>query len=147
LFVSTYECVFILRPDLDDEATEAAIQRVLGQIAEIGGTVENTDRWGKRRLAYEINDQHEGIYTVVKFQAAPGQTAELERNLRIFEQVLRYMTTQIDPDRPPIELNRPRREAEDGDVGDGDYERREPRRRHDDLGLDDAGDVEVPDLS
>ena len=96
MFVSTYECVFILRPDLDDEATEAAIQRVLGQIAEIGGTVENTDRWGKRRLAYEINDQHEGIYTVVKFQAAPGQTAELERNLRLAGDVLRYLVVKLE---------------------------------------------------
>lgn len=96
MFVSAYECVFILRPDLDDEATEASIQRVLGQIADIGGTVENVDRWGKRRLAYEIDDQREGVYTVVKLHAAPGQTAELERNLRLAGDVLRYLVVKLE---------------------------------------------------
>lgn len=94
--MSPYECVFILRPDVDEEATEVAIQRVLGQVVDIGGTVENVDRWGKRRLAYEIRDQREGVYTVIKFHAAPGHTAELERNLRLAGDVLRYLVVKLE---------------------------------------------------
>jgi small subunit ribosomal protein S6 len=88
--------VFILRPDLDEEATEAAIQRVLGQITGMGATVQNVDRWGKRRLSYEIKDQREGTYVLVKLQAEPGQTAEIERNLRIAGDVLRYLVVKLE---------------------------------------------------
>lgn len=94
--MSSYECVFILRADLGEEATEEAIQRVLGQIADFGGTVENVDRWGKRRLAYEIDDQREGVYTVVRMHAQPGQTAELERHLKLAGDVLRYLVVKVE---------------------------------------------------
>ena len=83
------------------------------------------------------------------FNGDGATVAELERNLRIFEQVLRYMTTQIDPNRPPIELHRPRRDGmgEDGAEGEGDDEPREARRRNDDIALDESADADVPDLS
>ncbi len=94
--MSSYECVFVLRADLGEEASEEAIQRVLGQIADFGGTVENVDRWGKRRLAYEIDDQREGVYTVLRLHAQPGQTAELERNLKLAGDVLRYLVVKVE---------------------------------------------------
>ncbi len=94
--LSSYECVFILRADLGEEPTEEAIQRVLTQIADLGGTVESVDRWGKRRLAYEIDDQREGVYTVVRLHAQPGQTAELERNFRLAGDVLRHLIVRVE---------------------------------------------------
>ncbi len=94
--MTSYECIFIVRPDLDEEATETAVSRVLTQIGDIGGTVENVDRWGKRRLAYEINDYREGVYTLVKLHAQPGATAELERNLKLASEVLRYMVVKLE---------------------------------------------------
>lgn len=93
--MATYECMFILRPDLTEEAVEAAITRLLGLIGELGGTVENVDRWGKRRLAYEINDLREGIYTIIKFHSEPGTTTELERNLKLAPEVIRYMVVKL----------------------------------------------------
>ncbi|MBM4243552.1 MAG: 30S ribosomal protein S6 [Deltaproteobacteria bacterium] len=143
----SYEALIAYHPEIGEAAIKDQIERVKQIIEGHGGEVTQVVEWGMRDLSYRIKKQRRAFYTVLVFKGDGATVAELERNLRIFEQVLRYMTTQIDPDRPPIELNRPRREAEDGDVGDGDYERREPRRRHDDLGLDDAGDVEVPDLS
>ena len=84
-----------MRPDLTEEAVEAAITRILGLIGELGGTVENVDRWGKRRLAYEINDLREGNYTIVKFHAEPGTTTELERNLKLASEVIRYLVVKL----------------------------------------------------
>jgi small subunit ribosomal protein S6 len=92
----SYELLFILRPDLDEETTEAAITRVLTQIGDLGGTVESVDRWGKRRLAYLINDYREGVYTVVKLHAPAGATAELERNLKLAPEVMRYLVTKLE---------------------------------------------------
>jgi small subunit ribosomal protein S6 len=94
--MTSYECLFIVRPDLDEEATEAAITRVLSQIGDIGGTVENVDRWGKRRLAYEVSDYREGVYTIVKLHAQAGATAELERNLKLASDVLRYLVVKLE---------------------------------------------------
>lgn len=92
----SYELLFVLKPDLDEEATEAAITRVLSLAGDIGGTVENVDRWGKRRLAYLIDDYREGVYTVVKLHAQAGATAELERHLRLAPEVMRYLVTKLE---------------------------------------------------
>lgn len=94
--MTSYECLFIVRPDLDEEATENAISRVLTSVGDLGGTVENVDRWGKRRLAYEINDYREGVYAVVKLHAQAGATAELERNLKLSPDVLRFLVVKLE---------------------------------------------------
>jgi len=94
--MTSYECLFIIRPDLDDEATENAVSRVLTNIGDLGGTVEDVDRWGKRRLAYEIDDYREGVYTVVKLHAQAGATAELERNLKLSPDVLRFLVVKLE---------------------------------------------------
>lgn len=94
--LTSYECLFIVRPDLDEETTEAAITRVLTQIGDLGGTVENVDRWGKRRLAYLIDDYREGVYTVVKLHAQAGVTAELERGLKLAPEVMRYLVVKLE---------------------------------------------------
>lgn len=96
--MTPYELLFILRPDLDEETTEGAITRVLTQIGDIGGTIEDgdVDRWGKKRLAYEVEDYHEGVYTVVKFKAPAGATVELERNLKLAPEVLRFLVVKIE---------------------------------------------------
>lgn len=146
----SYEALIAYHPEIGEAAIKDQIERVKQIIEGQGGEVTQVVEWGMRDLSYRIKKQRRAFYTVLVFKGDGATVSELERNLRIFEQVLRYMTTQIDPDRPPIELNRPRRDgaSEDGsDGGDGDEERREPRRRHDDLALDDAADVEVPDLS
>lgn len=93
-----YELLFILRPDLDDQAVEANIDRVRQLIEQHGGAVENVDRWGKRRLAYEIDRFRDGYYVIVHFKAPPGAHKEIERVLNITDTVLRHLTVRLDED-------------------------------------------------
>lgn len=86
-----YELVFIVHPELDDTALEGIVDRVKGWITEAGGTVEKVDMWGKKRMAYMIQKQREGNYVFFKTQMPPAFTAELERNFRFLEPVMRYM--------------------------------------------------------
>lgn len=159
----SYEALIAYHPDIGEAAIKDQIERVKQIIEGHGGEVTQAVEWGLRDLSYRIKKQRRAFYTIVVFNGDGATVAELERNLRIFEQVLRYMTTQIDPNRPPLELNRPRREGgeEDGDEhGDRDHRERDRdrdrdrdrgdrdrRRGGDDLGLDDGADVDAPDLS
>jgi small subunit ribosomal protein S6 len=86
-----YEVVYILRPDMEEEPTTQYIDRISGIITTMGGTVDNIDKWGKRRLAYEINDQREGYYVVVKFHGGPKVAGELDRIFKISDEVLRHI--------------------------------------------------------
>lgn len=86
-----YELVFIIRPDLDDEATEAVIDKVRSMIENNGAEITKVDKWGKRRLAYEIKDLREGFYVVVNFKGEAAVAAELDRVLKITDTVLRHM--------------------------------------------------------
>jgi len=89
--VRGYELVVIIRPDLDDEATEAVIEKVRSMIENNGGEIVKLDKWGKRRLAYEINDLRDGFYVVIKFKGEAAVSAELDRVLKITDTVLRHM--------------------------------------------------------
>ena len=88
---ASYETVFVLSTKLTEEATAAMVKKFTDLIAE-NGTVESVDEWGKRRLAYEINYETEGYYVLVNFTSAPEFPAELDRNFRITEGVIRYLT-------------------------------------------------------
>ena len=85
-----YEVMYILRPDLDQEAVQAAIERFQGVINN-GGEITNQEVMGKRRLAYEIQKYRDGIYVVVNFNATAETVAELERVLRISDEVIRFL--------------------------------------------------------
>jgi len=93
--VKKYEVIFIVRPD-DEEAVEAVIAKVEGIITGTGGEIEKTDKWGKRRLAYEVKKQTEGYYCVIYFAAEPKTVFELERVLKITDGVLRHMVVAKD---------------------------------------------------
>jgi small subunit ribosomal protein S6 len=91
-----YELVFIVRPDLDDNAFKDVVERVRSWITEGGGTVSKVDLWGKRKLAYTIRKQKEGQYVLIKSQMPPAFSATLERNLRFLEPVMRFLVTTVD---------------------------------------------------
>jgi small subunit ribosomal protein S6 len=93
-----YELMFILDGDLDDGAVEAGIGRITDQVKAKGGDVRTTDRWGKRRFAYEINHKHDGFYTVLEFVAEGGGLDDLERQLRLADDVVRHKLIRL-PDR------------------------------------------------
>jgi len=89
--VRAYELIAILKPELDEEQAGATVDKVEKLIAAQGGSVENIDRWGKRRLAYEIGGHREGNYVVMNFHGLPGTVQELERVLKITDEVIRYL--------------------------------------------------------
>lgn len=87
----TYEVVLIVNPELDEDALNGVVDRVKNWITESGGTVTKVDMWGKRRMAYIIRKQREANYVLIVAELNPSSTAELERNLRFLEPVMRYM--------------------------------------------------------
>jgi small subunit ribosomal protein S6 len=86
-----YELVIIIHPDLDDEAIEQALDRIKGWITDGGGSIDKIDKWGKRRMSYEIQKQNEGIYYLLNVSMLPTSIVELERNMTILESVMRHM--------------------------------------------------------
>jgi small subunit ribosomal protein S6 len=84
-----YELMVILDPEIDERTVAPSLDKFLGVIRNDGGTIENVDIWGRRRLAYEINKKNEGIYAVVNFSATPAATQELDRQLKLSEAVMR----------------------------------------------------------
>ncbi len=88
--MAKYETMLITTATLDEEASAALIGKFKSLI-EANGTIDSVDEWGKRRLAYPINDEAEGIYTVIKFQSAPDFPAELDRVYKITDGVLRSL--------------------------------------------------------
>ena len=86
-----YETIFILNPALEEEAVKANIEKFKGVIENGGGTVENVDFWGKRKLAYEIAKVNEGYYTLVNFTADSELPRELDRIFRITDGVMRHI--------------------------------------------------------
>jgi len=89
-----YEAMVVLRPALEEAALEATLDRFTSVIAEQGGEITHVDQWGKRRLAYTIDDQIEGFYVVIKFRGNPGITTELERVMRISDAVMRFLVVR-----------------------------------------------------
>jgi len=86
-----YELMYIVRPELDDEAVRAAVTRVRGMIEAQNGEVVKTTLWGKRRLAYEVNHLRDGHYVLVVLHLDGDRVAPLERALRIDETVFRHL--------------------------------------------------------
>ena len=89
-----YETIFILHPSLDEEAVKANIKKFKGVIENGGGTVENVDFWGKRKLAYEIAKVNEGFYTLINFEANTELPKELDRVFRITDGVIRHIVVK-----------------------------------------------------
>ncbi|HZJ82706.1 MAG TPA: 30S ribosomal protein S6 [Clostridia bacterium] len=94
--MNKYESIYILRPTMEEEALKAMIERFTNLITNQGGEIIKVDEWGKRRLAYPVQDLHEGYYVLTKFQAESEVPSELERNYKIADDVLRYLIIRED---------------------------------------------------
>lgn len=90
-----YETIFIVNPNLGEEAITAIVEKFKSLI-EKHGTVESVDDWGKRRMAYEINDLREGYYTLIQFESDPSFPAELDRVYKITDGVMRSIIISRD---------------------------------------------------
>ncbi|MFX4262975.1 30S ribosomal protein S6 [Pelotomaculum propionicicum] len=91
-----YEVVFVHRPDLDEEKSAALIERFKDLIETHGGEVLKIDKWGKRRLAYEVKDLREGVYIIAHMNAEPKVATELDRVFKITDEVLRHIIVRED---------------------------------------------------
>lgn len=90
-----YEVMFIV--DIaNEEVIQAAVKLVQDTIVRIGGTVTKVDEWGKRHLGYEVKHQNEGYYVVIDFEADPSQIAELDRIIKIHEEIIRHIIVKQD---------------------------------------------------
>ncbi len=94
--VRPYEMMVVLKPDLENEAVEAFADRVSSIIQTQNGTVDEVIRWGRRRLAYEIKDCKDGIYLIFNFHSNPDAARELDRQLKLSDEVLRFMVIRSD---------------------------------------------------
>ncbi|MCY7395804.1 MAG: 30S ribosomal protein S6 [Nocardioides sp.] len=92
----TYELMVILDPSLEERTVEPSLDKYLNVVRKDGGSVESVEVWGRRRLAYEVKKNAEGIYAVVKLTAEPATVKELDRQLTLNESILR--TKVIRPD-------------------------------------------------
>ena len=95
----TYEVVFIIDPGAADDEVMRLSEAVQKIITGQGGTITKTEVMGKRRLAYEINHKKDGTYVLLEVEGSGAEIAELERRLRVNDQILRYMTIRVDEDR------------------------------------------------
>jgi small subunit ribosomal protein S6 len=91
-----YETIYILRPNTANEGVAEVNARIRGIIEGMGGKIIKVDNWGKRRLAYEVAKERKGIYLYWQYLAQPGVVEECERNLRMLDNVIRYLTTKVD---------------------------------------------------
>ena len=96
-----YETIYILSPNTLNDAVGDVNDKVKGIIEERGGKVLKVDNWGKRRLAYEIRAERKGIYLYWQYLGNPDIVAEFERNMRMLDSVMRYMTIKVDEDVTP----------------------------------------------
>lgn len=92
--MNKYEVAIVLNAKSDEEVRKATLDKINEYIVRFEGAVTSVDEWGKRRLAYEINDVKEGFYYFFHVDANADFPAELERRLRIMEQVLRYLVVR-----------------------------------------------------
>ena len=95
-----YEVLYIVRADLDDDKVQEIVKRVNTLIEKAGGSLERTNIWGKRKLAYEVKHQKEGSYILQDFQLGQDRIPELEAALKITEEVLRHLVVRK-PDKAP----------------------------------------------
>ena len=146
-----YETIYILRPNTPNEGVAEVNSRIKGVIEGMGGKVIKVDNWGKRRLAYEVAKERKGIYLYWQYLAQPGVVEETERNLRMLDSVIRYLTVKVDEN---IDVG-----ARPTEIDDTSYDKAaQTAADEEDLFLsrgteetpssdeDEYGDFEVPDL-
>ena len=92
--MNKYEAMYIVTPEMEDEAIKGVIEKFSGIITANGGEIEKTDEWGRKKLAYPIDYKTEGYYVLVNVAAAPELPRELERKFRNDESILRYMVVR-----------------------------------------------------
>ena len=94
--MNKYELALVVNAIIEDDARAAVVEKAKDYITRLGGTITNVDEWGKKRLAYEIQKMREGFYYFIQFDANADVPAQLEENVRIMDNVLRFLCVRAD---------------------------------------------------
>ena len=94
--MNKYELVVVVNAVIEDDARAAVIENAKDLITRFGGTISGVDEWGKKRLAYEIQKMNDGFYYFIKFEAETTAIAEIESQMRIMDNVLRYLCVKVE---------------------------------------------------
>lgn len=105
-----YEELFIVRPDTTEEDLDPIIEQVKGVVTNAGGTIDKTEKWGMRKLAYRVAKQSEGQYILLQFTAKAETVKEIERRLRVNDAVIKFITVRIDEKLKRLEKRKKARE-------------------------------------
>ncbi len=89
-----YETMYIIKPQLEEEAIDAVVKKFDDHIVKNGGVVEKIEKKGKKRLAYEVKDHRDGFYVLMNFQLDPGQITELDRAFKLSDEVIRHIVVR-----------------------------------------------------
>ena len=115
-----YELVYILPPDSTDPQVAELHTQIEGVVSRMNGSIDKTENWGRKRLAYEIGHNKEGVYVLEVINGSGELMKELDRRLRVLDQVVRHMIVRVDEEKKVVDRTRSKRQA--------DSERRRVRR-------------------
>jgi len=107
----TYELMFIVRPDMPEEEQDKLIATLEAAITSSGGALKKIERMGKRRLAYTVRRFFEGVYLLLTVEGSGGLVHELERRLRVTEQVIKFLTVRVDEEQKRLDKIKKLRDA------------------------------------
>ena len=138
-----YELMLLLRPDLEDDKLQAAVEKVTRAIVNGGGSLSKVSPWGKRRLAYDIGRHREASYFLIHFDIEPSQVREIERGLLITEEILRHLVTVLEDRGPADEIAPAVAQRSTSELDEAD-EPIETDGAFDADGAIDADDVDLP---
>ena len=116
-----YESIFVLNPDVSDAQVEAEVEKIREFVISKKGEITEVQKWGRRKLAYEIGKNREGNYTLIRFQSESVVPQELERRYRLNENMIRFLTVIYE--KPSVPEPRPEGHRRDDDDDDGDDDR------------------------
>ena len=134
-----YELMLLLRPDLEDDKLQAAVEKVTRAIVNGGGSLSKVSPWGKRRLAYDVGPHREASYFLIHFDIEPSQVREIERGMLISEEILRHLVTVLEERDATDELAPAVEPRADGSLDDI------PSELGDEEDIPAAVDADVPD--
>jgi small subunit ribosomal protein S6 len=105
-----YEELFILKPDTVEEEVDGFVEQIQHVITNGKGTVDKTDKWGVRKLAYRVQKYSEGLYVLIQFSSNPDLVKEVERRLRVSDAVIKFITVRIDEKQKKIDKRKKARD-------------------------------------
>ncbi len=107
-----YELVYILPPDTTEQQVAELHEQVEGIVSRLNGQIEKTENWGRRRLAYEIAHHKEGVYVLDVINGSGELMKEVDRRLRVMDQVIRHMVVRVDEEKKVVDRTRTKRQTE-----------------------------------